>query len=80
LATFPYEIIPKPGSTNKANVLSRCPDYKEGIAIDNAERVLLIPDKFCIQALQTTVTNSLLDKAVRSDGSFELEVTVPQEE
>jgi hypothetical protein len=51
LATFPYKIIPKPGSTNKADVLSRCPDYKEGIAIDNAKRVLLTPDKFCIQAL-----------------------------
>jgi hypothetical protein len=61
LATFPYEIIPKPGSTNKADALSRCPDYKEGIAIDNAKRVLLTPDKFHIQALQTIVIPLAMD-------------------
>ena len=55
LATFDYEIIPKPGKINKANALSRQPDYKEGIASDNVERILLTPDKFRIQALQTTV-------------------------
>ena len=51
LATFDYEIIPKPGKTNKADALSRHPDYKEGIATDNAERILLTPEKFRIQAL-----------------------------
>src|SRR6266705_1822464 len=45
-ATFDYEIIPKPGKINKADALSLRPDYKEGIAFDNAERILLTPDKF----------------------------------
>jgi len=53
LATFDYKIIPKPGKINKADALSQRPDYKEGIASDNAERIFLTPDKFRIQALQT---------------------------
>jgi len=51
LATFNYVIIPKPGKLNKADALSRCPDYKEGIASKNAAQVLLTPDKFSIWAL-----------------------------
>src|SRR5579863_4835755 len=54
LATFDYLIIPKPGKTNKADGLSRHPDYKEGIASENTEKVLLTPDKFGIQSLHTT--------------------------
>ena len=46
LVTFDYEIIPKPGKINKADALSWRPDYKEGIASDNVERILLTPDKF----------------------------------
>jgi len=68
LATFDYEIIPKPGKINKADALSQRPDYKEGIASDNAERILLTPDKFQIQALQTTAipipTNTELKAAI----------------
>jgi len=48
LATFNYVIIPKPGKLNKADALSRRPDYKEGIASENATQVLLTPDKFSI--------------------------------
>jgi len=69
LATFDYEIIPKPGKINKADALSQQPDYKEGIASDNAERILLTPDKFHIQALQTmailTPTNTELKVAIQ---------------
>src|SRR5579863_3215584 len=54
LATFDYLIIPKPGKTNKADELSWQPDYKEGIASENTEKVLLTPDKFGIQSLHTT--------------------------
>ena len=49
LATFDYVIIPKPGKFNKADGLSRRPDYKEGIASENAERVLLAPEKFLLK-------------------------------
>jgi hypothetical protein len=47
-------IIPTLGKQNTADALSRCPDLKEGIATNNADCILLTPDKFHIQALQTT--------------------------
>jgi hypothetical protein len=52
LATFDYIIIPKPGKYNKADGLSRRPDYKEGIASKNTECVLLIPEKFLLKPKQ----------------------------
>jgi hypothetical protein len=52
LATFDYIIIPKPGKYNKADGLSRRPDYKEGIASKNAERILLTPEKFLLKPKQ----------------------------
>jgi len=75
LATFDYEIIPKPGKINKADALSQQPDYKEGIASDNAERILLTPDKFRIQALHTmaiptptdTKLKAAIQEAIQSD-------------
>jgi hypothetical protein len=39
---------------NIANALSQHPDLKEGIATDNANHILLTPDKFHIQALHIT--------------------------
>src|SRR5207302_4938889 len=72
LATFNYIIIPKLGKYNKANGLSRRPDYKEGIASENAEHVLLIPKKFLlklkqfkIQALHNTVISIGMDKDLK---------------
>jgi hypothetical protein len=47
-------IIPTPGKQNTADALSWHPDLKEGIATNNTDRILLTPDKFCIQALHTT--------------------------
>jgi len=52
LGTFDYIIIPKPGKINKADVLSRCPDYKEGIASKNAETILLTPEKILLKPEQ----------------------------
>jgi hypothetical protein len=49
LATYDYVIIPKPGKYNKADGLSRHPDYKEGIASKNAECILLTPKKFLLK-------------------------------
>jgi hypothetical protein len=61
LSTFDFKIIPKPGNTNRADSLSRRPDYKEGIASENSERImltadkfLLTPEKFQIRALTNT--------------------------
>jgi len=52
LSTFDYVIIPKPGKINKADVLSRHPDYKEGIASENAETILLTLEKFLLKPEQ----------------------------
>jgi len=48
LATYDFIIIPKPGKLNKADALSRHPDYKEGIASENADQILLTTDKFLL--------------------------------
>ena len=52
LATFDYVIISKPGKYNKADGLSRCPDYKEGIVLENSECILLSPEKFLLKPEQ----------------------------
>jgi len=52
LGTFDYVIIPKPGKINKADALSRRPDYKEGIASENAETILLTMEKFLLKPEQ----------------------------
>ena len=54
LSKYNYTIIPTLGKQNTADALSRCPDLKEGIATDNADCILLTPDKFRIQALHMT--------------------------
>ena len=66
LSTFDYLIIPKPGKTNKADGLSRCPDYKEEIASENAKKVLLTPDKFGIQSLHTTAIPIDMDSKLKT--------------
>jgi len=48
LAIYDFIIIPKPGKLNKADALSRHPDYKEGIASENADQILLTKDKFLL--------------------------------
>jgi len=69
LSEYNYMIIPTPGKQNTADALSQCPDLKEGIATDNADRILLTPDKFCIQALNMTAIpmgiNTELKQAIR---------------
>jgi hypothetical protein len=48
LSKYNYMIIPTPGKQNIADALSRRLDLKEGIAPNNADCILLTPDKFCI--------------------------------
>ena len=52
LSTFDYIIIPKPSKYNKADGLSRHPDYKEGIASENAKCILLTPKEFLLKPKQ----------------------------
>jgi hypothetical protein len=54
LSEYNYTIIPTLGKQNTANALSRRPDLKEGIAPNNTNCILLMPDKFRIQALHMT--------------------------
>src|SRR5260221_5129972 len=65
LGTFDYEIILKPGKMNKADALSQRPDYKEGIASDNSKKILLTPEKFHLQALQTTAIPTGMDTELK---------------
>jgi hypothetical protein len=69
LSEYNYMIIPTPEKQNTADALSQRPDLKEGIATDNADRILLTPDKFRIQVLQTTAIpmgiNTELKQAIR---------------
>jgi hypothetical protein len=48
LSEYNYTIILTLGKQNTADALSWHPDLKEGIATDNADRILLTPNKFCI--------------------------------
>jgi len=73
LGTYDYVIIPKLGKLNQADGLSRRPDYKEGIASKNAERVLLDPRKFLlkpeqfhIQALHNTAIPTGMDEELHA--------------
>jgi hypothetical protein len=54
LSEYNYTIVSTLGKQNTANALSQHPDLKEGIAPNNTNCILLMPDKFRIQALQTT--------------------------
>jgi len=73
LATYDFIIIPKPGKLNKADALSRHPDYKEGIASKNADQILLtmdkfllIPDTFQIHILHNTAIPTGMDLDLRA--------------
>ena len=54
LSEYNYTIVPTAGKQNIADALSWRPDLTEGIAPNNANCILLTPDKFQIQALNTT--------------------------
>jgi hypothetical protein len=49
LTRFTFIIIHKLGSFNKSDALSRRPDYKEGLAHDNEDRVLLDTKFFAVR-------------------------------
>jgi len=52
LSRFDFKMVHKSGPTmGKANALSRCADYKEGIEHDNEDVVLLKPEYFKVHAL-----------------------------
>jgi hypothetical protein len=87
LATFDYIIIPKLGKYNKADGLSRRPDYKEEIASKNAECILLTPKKFLLKpkqfeiwALSRLGTHYLCGSSEGLNDGLEVEVIDKEEE
>jgi hypothetical protein len=65
LSRFRFIIIHKPGTQNKSDALSRRPDHKEGMALDNDDRVLLDNRFFTIHTTQTTAVNISGDNTIR---------------
>ena len=65
LSKYNYTIVPTPGKQNTADALSRRPDLKKGIAPDNADQILLTPDKFRIQALHMTTIPTGIDTELK---------------
>src|SRR6266436_2690941 len=55
LSNYSFIILHKPGSSNHADPLSRCPDLKEGMLTEESEEKTLLNTKyFTIRALQET--------------------------
>ena len=63
LSRFKFIIIHKPGTQNKSDALSRHPDHKEGMALEE-ERVLLDTKFFAIRAARPTAVTVLGDTSL----------------
>jgi hypothetical protein len=50
MGDYNLQLVHKPGVTNKANLLSRCPDYNQGKE-DNGE-VLVLPPHLFVNAIE----------------------------
>jgi hypothetical protein len=80
LSHFKFTIIHKPGVQNKSNALSRCPDHKEGIAIENEEQTLLDTKYFTISATHPTAVTVLgdtsLQQQIKSTQEYDKDVSI----
>jgi len=65
LSWFRFTIVHKPGTQNKSDALSRRPDHKEGIAIEENEHMLLDTKFFTVCAVQPTSITVLGDTTLR---------------
>src|SRR6266571_3196256 len=65
LSRFKFTIVHKPRTQNKSDALSRCSDHKEGIAIEENERVLLDSKFFTVRTVQPTSITVLGDTTLR---------------
>jgi hypothetical protein len=65
LSRFKFIIIHKPGTQNKSDALSRRPDHKEGMALEEEERILLDTKFFAIRAVRPTAVTVLGDTTLR---------------
>jgi Integrase zinc binding domain len=60
MAEFNFELVYKPGTTNKANHLSHCPDYDDG-SLDNQDVTVLPPHLFIHAATVSDLKQLVLD-------------------
>jgi len=60
-----------------ADALSRCPDYKEGIASENAETILLTPKKFLLKPEQFHI-QALHNMAIPTGINLELKAAIQE--
>jgi len=72
-----FIIIPKLGKLNKADALSRHPDYKEGIASENANQILLTTDKFLL-TLDTFQIHTLHNTAIPTGMDLDLKAALQE--
>ena len=78
LSHFKFIIIYKPGIQNKSDALSRRPDHKEGMALEEGQ-VLLDTKFFAIQAVHPTAVTVLggtsLHQQIKSSQEYDKEVS-----
>jgi Integrase zinc binding domain len=60
MAKFDFELIYKPGTTNKADHLSHCPDYDDG-SLDNQDIMVLPPHLFIYMFTISDLEQLILD-------------------
>ena len=79
LTHFTFTIIHKPGTFNKSDALSQCPDYKEGLAHDNENRVLLDSKFFAVRATRPVVVSihgdTTLRECIKATQTYDTEVS-----
>ena len=78
LSRFKFIIIHKPGTKNKSDALSRRPDHKVGMALEE-ERILLDTKFFAIRAVCPTAVTVLgdtsLGQQIKSSQEYDKEVS-----
>ena len=79
LTRFTFTIIHKLGAFNKSNALSQRPDYKEGLAHDNEDRVLLDTKFFAVRATWPAVVSiqgdTTLHNRIKAAQTYDTEVS-----
>jgi len=83
LSQFKFTIVHKPGTQNKLDALSWRPDHKEGIAIEENERMLLDTKFFTVRAVQpmsiTVLGDTTLCQRIKATQEYDKDVSMALE-